>query len=595
MRIELPDLARSILDALLNQFEQPNRRRVARVRLNERQHHEYFYANDFAVRRDANEVMRRLAEQGCLRLHWRKWEEDNWLDKVDLIASRAEEIYKLLGRAPLDEQEAMLWRLLAKQSPKADWHTGFLAWTRRQLDTRASIAPLRLSSAPDYLRWNRDLLVALEAITNLSSPTLERKFSAQVFGDSKRFEDLRGAVVNILRRHDPESYIYGDDDRALLRARHLDRAPEYVPVAGPLALRIEDRLVDLTPFAPSVALSAAMLREAVVSDCAAHAVVTVENLTSFSEIAVAKPASILAIFTGGFASPTVISLLRNIRGAHSDLPFYHWGDLDAGGLRILAHLRKHLGEIKPLAMDAATFDAHRKHARPLGKNERGALAQLREQAQLADCAPLIERLLETNEKLEQEAVEAPLRAQTTDEVKTLSEANYTIRQARVEELPLLQEIERASGELFAEIGLNRVAEDEPLPLDFLRDQQRLGLVWVAADASDRPVGSAATRELDGALHIEEIAVHPAHGRRGLGKRLIETLCDWARGQGYPAITLSTFRDVPWNAPYYARIGFRVLEESETSEGLSALLNQEEQAWHPLARVCMRRDLSTEHV
>jgi GNAT superfamily N-acetyltransferase len=173
--------------------------------------------------------------------------------------------------------------------------------------------------------------------------------------------------------------------------------------------------------------------------------------------------------------------------------------------------------------------------------------------------------------------------------------DYIIRYARADELGALQQIELAAGRLFAEIGLDQVAEDDPLPLDFLREQQRLGLVWVAADDQGRPVGFAATRELDGALHIEEIAVHPAHGRRGLGKRLIETLCDWARGQGFGAVTLSTFRDVPWNAPYYARIGFRVLEESELGEGLSALLYQERQAWSPLARVCMRRNLSTEPV
>jgi len=175
----------------------------------------------------------------------------------------------------------------------------------------------------------------------------------------------------------------------------------------------------------------------------------------------------------------------------------------------------------------------------------------------------------------------------------MSETDYTIRLARIDELAMLQEIERAAGELFARIGLDRVAEDEPLPLDFLLEQQRLGLVWVVADENDRPVGSATTRELGGALHIEEIAVHPAHGRRGLGKRLIETLCDWASGQGYTTVTLSTFRDVTWNAPYYARIGFRVLEEGELSEGLSTLLGREKQAWFPLARVCMGRDLSNQ--
>lgn len=177
----------------------------------------------------------------------------------------------------------------------------------------------------------------------------------------------------------------------------------------------------------------------------------------------------------------------------------------------------------------------------------------------------------------------------------MAETDYTIRLARNDELSMLQEIERAAGELFARIGLDQVAEDDPLPLDILRAQQRLGLVWVVADENDLPVGFAAARELDGALHIEEISVHPTHGRRGLGKRLIETLLNWTGRQSYTAVTLTTFRDVPWNAPYYARIGFRVLEESELSEGLSALLDQEKQAWSPLARVCMRRNLSNKPV
>jgi len=408
MRIELPGLARLILDALLDQFEQPARRQVARVRLNERQHHDYFHANDFAVRRDTNEALRRLAERGCLRLHWRKWEDGNWLDKIDLIAERADDVYRILGRSPRPALQAALRELLAAQRAAAQWHADFLDWAQTQLQAHRSVAPLKLSADPADEQWNRDLLLALDALARLRSPTLERKFSVQLFSHSKRFEDLRGAVVTILRRHDPESGGYGDDEKALLRAHQLERAPEYAPIAGPLVLRLEERKLDLAPFAYGVALPATMLREAMVADCAASAVVTVENLTSFSEFVAVKPTSILAIFTGGFASPALIALLRGIRAARPDLPFFHWGDLDAGGLRILAHLRKHLGEIVPLAMDAATFDAHRQHAQPLAKNEREALAQLRAQPALADCAPLIGRLLEANGKLEQEAVQAPL-------------------------------------------------------------------------------------------------------------------------------------------------------------------------------------------
>lgn len=172
----------------------------------------------------------------------------------------------------------------------------------------------------------------------------------------------------------------------------------------------------------------------------------------------------------------------------------------------------------------------------------------------------------------------------------MRETAYTIRLAQVEELPALREIERAAGKLFAEIGLENVANAAPLPLDFLQAQQHAGLVWVLTDADDQPVGFAAASELDGALYLEEIDVHPAHGRRGLGKRLIETLCAWAEERGYPAVTLSTFRNVPWNAPFYSRIGFRIVEDDEIGTGLQALLDHSARVWFPLVRVCMRRDL-----
>ncbi len=172
----------------------------------------------------------------------------------------------------------------------------------------------------------------------------------------------------------------------------------------------------------------------------------------------------------------------------------------------------------------------------------------------------------------------------------MPETDYAIRLARIDELPALREIERAAGKLFAEIGLENVANAAPLPLDFLQAQQHAGLVWVLTDADDQPVGFAAASELDGALYLEEIDVHPAHGRRGLGKWLIETLCVWAEEQGYPAVTLSTFRDVPWNAPFYSRIGFRIAEDGEIGPGLQALLEHSARVWFPLVRVCMRRDL-----
>jgi predicted N-acetyltransferase YhbS len=84
---------------------------------------------------------------------------------------------------------------------------------------------------------------------------------------------------------------------------------------------------------------------------------------------------------------------------------------------------------------------------------------------------------------------------------------------------------------------------------------------------------------------------PAYGRRGLGARLLEGVCDWAEAHGYPAVTLSTFRDVPWNGPFYRKHGFRDLQPAEWTPGMQAI--REKEAQHGLrveARVFMRRDL-----
>ena len=83
----------------------------------------------------------------------------------------------------------------------------------------------------------------------------------------------------------------------------------------------------------------------------------------------------------------------------------HWGDLDAGGLRILAHLRENIGDIAPVAMSPAIFDAYRAFAQPLTPTDLTTLTALRKHAALADCVSLIDTMLVAGKKLEQEAVD----------------------------------------------------------------------------------------------------------------------------------------------------------------------------------------------
>ncbi|AZM56417.1 GNAT family N-acetyltransferase [Streptomyces sp. WAC 01529] len=170
-----------------------------------------------------------------------------------------------------------------------------------------------------------------------------------------------------------------------------------------------------------------------------------------------------------------------------------------------------------------------------------------------------------------------------------------IRPATAAELPALQEIERAAGEAFRALGMDAVADDEPPTTAELERFRRAGRAWVATDGDDAPVAyvlSEPTEHTERTEHIEQITVHPSAARRRVGRALIEHLAERARAEGRTALTLTTFADVPWNAPYYARIGFRPLTDAELTPALREIRAHEaELGLDRWPRLCMHRALA----
>lgn len=178
-----------------------------------------------------------------------------------------------------------------------------------------------------------------------------------------------------------------------------------------------------------------------------------------------------------------------------------------------------------------------------------------------------------------------------------------IRPATAAELPALQDIERAAGEAFRALGMDAVADDEPPTVAELERFRRAGRAWVAADEAGAPLAYLLSEPLDEPAgsqwrthveHIEQVTVHPRAARRGIGRALIDRLAQRALAEGRTALTLTTFTDVPWNAPYYARIGFRPLTEAELTPGLRRIRAHEAglglDRW---PRLCMRRALTAD--
>jgi GNAT superfamily N-acetyltransferase len=169
---------------------------------------------------------------------------------------------------------------------------------------------------------------------------------------------------------------------------------------------------------------------------------------------------------------------------------------------------------------------------------------------------------------------------------------YVIEPARSDDLAKLEQVEIAANALFAGRGLAGVGANDATSLEELTHAQAAGLLWVAREPAGEPVGFALLEIVDGNAHLEEIDVHPAHGRRGAGRALLDAVVAWAERAGLRAVTLTTFRDVPWNAPFYARAGFHTLAPHELGPGLAGLVRDEgARGLDPAQRVAMRRDLA----
>ncbi|HZD52115.1 MAG TPA: GNAT family N-acetyltransferase [Woeseiaceae bacterium] len=152
--------------------------------------------------------------------------------------------------------------------------------------------------------------------------------------------------------------------------------------------------------------------------------------------------------------------------------------------------------------------------------------------------------------------------------------HYAIGRAERRHVSQITGLEQAAAALFP-------VEDLPAPLryrvtarDVLDEAQEVGRLWVAQDDSDRAVGFALADVVDGEAYLTEVDVHPEHARRGLGTRLVASVARWAEEEGFRSLLLVTFRHLPWNAPFYRKLGFVPVPEGEMGSELREIFAEE---------------------
>jgi len=160
-----------------------------------------------------------------------------------------------------------------------------------------------------------------------------------------------------------------------------------------------------------------------------------------------------------------------------------------------------------------------------------------------------------------------------------------IRRAAPKDADLLPDVERSAATLFRSLpGLEWIANSRPISAKRHRQYIHDGAVWLA-EHDGITVGFISAEIVGGRMHSWELSVDASYQGNGIGRRLVQTMIDYAKAQGLEKITFTTFRDVAFNAPFYAQMGFAEVSAQDQDDWLRSILLAEAENGLPMERRC----------
>lgn len=166
--------------------------------------------------------------------------------------------------------------------------------------------------------------------------------------------------------------------------------------------------------------------------------------------------------------------------------------------------------------------------------------------------------------------------------------SYYIRSPRSSDIPLLEKVERSAAEVFLTVNLAFLLDQPTVDPYLLASMANSGHLWIAVDRFDQPIGFLGGQYLEGNFHIIEVSVGRSYQGRGIGKALMATMVDQIRAEGYKTITLTTYRDLPWNAPWYSRMGFVEVNPWDAGRSYEEILEEEARHGLDIRNRCIMR-------
>lgn len=394
------ELEKAILNRLLDSYENSKGTSNRRVIVQAKSFKEY-NLNNIIEKKSFHNALKNLKDKGFIKYEWEKFEEDNLLRRVVLVNSATDDCYKFIGRTASSEICNGILNELIISYQKYDclWIKNFISDSIKYIKANKKLP----KNIPKDEGTRKGFFMLFDAIDS-GIDTSERYLSARLFGDSKIFEKYyKNRLITIVKK-----YVNNDlEKNHALNYIGIDNNPEEILIKGELKYTLGDNCIDSSKFVYGTSLNKDTICNMHITELTCDRILTIENKATYYEYIKRSKKNELVIYLGGFFGKVARDFLIKIKKAKSELvEFYHWGDIDLGGLQIYKYLCEVLDvQIMPYKMDRYTYETYHSNEYKLNNNQIQKIKKLKESKCMSILDETIDALIETRYRLEQERIE----------------------------------------------------------------------------------------------------------------------------------------------------------------------------------------------
>jgi hypothetical protein len=359
------------------------------------------------LRERINRAVIALSEKNLAGYQWMRGELNHFIAKVWLNYDNLANAYSFIKREPANDAAGNVCAELldAMNRVKSAWIKNFLNDCHQTIVRKRKLTGM--IGLPHTKEERGNLISALVFADNKDEPELlERVFSIQCFGDSKKFDTVKNQFINIIKHyHDCDS---DASDEELLRLAGISKYPEQFEFRGPLSIHFDQASIDFSVFTEGAGCNSRDIKRAAFSIAPnIKRVLSIENRANFFDyIYRQKNEDELVVYHGGqFSVAKGLFLKMLSRAIPPNCVWEHWSDIDYGGFAMLARLRHEIKtEVLPWRMHRNELMRYIHFTTPISAHYAEKLKTLVVKKELADCAQTIEYMIEKKIRLEQEAM-----------------------------------------------------------------------------------------------------------------------------------------------------------------------------------------------